>query len=91
VIEHRVARSFEIAERVLCARSCASRILVHLSELTDGRIPSSMIGRRGRATAPVHQEARLPGMGPGTTTPAYLLCVEAALPLTADNIDVLAM
>jgi hypothetical protein len=91
VIEDRLAWNFEIAERFLGARSCATRIRAHLSERTDGRISTSMIGRRARPKAPVHQEARLPGMGPGTTRPAYLLCVETALPLTADKIDVLAM
>jgi len=92
VIEDRLTLNSEIAERLCDARSCAKLTQAQLAERTAGQVSTSMISSYESAQRRMGiEEARLLAMALGTVTPAYLLCVEPAMPLTADEIELLAM
>ena len=91
MIEDRLTLNFEIAERLRRARTAADLSLAQVADRTDGRISVSTISNYERGQRRVGiEEARLLAKALGTVTPAYLLCVETALPLAPDERDLLA-
>lgn len=63
-----------------------------MAKRTAGQVSTSMISSYESAQRRMGiNEARLLALALGTITPAYLLCVETAMSLTADEIDLLAM
>ncbi len=92
MIEDRLTLNFEIAERLCDARTSAKLTQAQLAERTACQVSASMISAyEGSQRRLGIEEARLLAKALGTVTPAYLLCVEAAMPLTADEIDLLAL
>jgi transcriptional regulator with XRE-family HTH domain len=86
--EHALTR--EIGERLRYARHSKGLSLGQISALTGGALSKSRIGNyelgiRGMSV----EAARLLADALGTCTPAFLLCVEDHLNLTADEIDLI--
>ena len=86
--EHALTR--EIGERLRYARHSKGLSLGQISALTGGALSKSRIsnyelGIRGMSV----EAARLLADALGTCTPAFLLCVEDHLNLTADEIDLI--
>jgi transcriptional regulator with XRE-family HTH domain len=92
MIEDRLTLSFQIAERLRDARSCAKLTQVQLAERTDGQVSAAMIsGYEGSQRRIGIEEARVLAKALGTVTPAYLLCVEESMPLAPDETALLDM
>ncbi len=89
--ESEIALSKAIGERLCYARECAELSLSRLSDRTDGRLSKSRIANYEQGTRRMGiEEARLLAAALGTVTPAFLLCVEDPLNLSADELDLLA-
>jgi transcriptional regulator with XRE-family HTH domain len=80
----------EIGERLRYARHSKGLSLGQLSELTGGALSKSRISNFELGIRRMSVEAaRLLADALGTCTPAFLLCVEDHLNLTADEIDLI--
>ena len=80
----------EIGERLRYARHSKGLSLGQLSELTGGALSKSRISNYEQGIRRLSIEAaRLLAEAFGTCTPAYLLCVDGAMNLTADEIDLI--
>ena len=82
--------SREIGQRLRYARKSKGMTLNGLSELTSGAVSVSRLNNYERGIRRLSIEAaRLLAGALGTCTPAFLLCVEDHLNLTADELDLL--
>ena len=80
----------EIGERLRYARLCKRLSLGQLSGLTGGALSESRISNYELGTRRMSVEAaRLLADALGTCTPAFLLCVDDHLTLTADEFDLI--
>jgi len=88
--ESETALTREIGERLRYARHSKGLSLGQLSELTGGTLSKSRISNYELGIRRMSVEAaRLLAEALGTCTPAFLLCVEDHLNLTADEIDLI--
>lgn len=88
--ESEITLSNEIGERLRYARQCAELSLAGLSDRTGGQLSKSRISNYEQGLRRMGvEEARLLAAALGTVTPAYLLCIEDPLNLSADELDLL--
>ncbi len=80
----------EIGERLRYARHSKELSLGQLSELTGGALSKSRISNYELGIRRMSIEAaRLLAEALGTCTPAFLLCIDDPMNLTADEIDLI--
>ncbi len=88
--ESEIRLSEAIGQRLREARHRAGWSLTTLSERTGGQLSKSRISNYEQGIRRMGiQEARLLATALGTVTPAFLLCIEDALDLTADERDLI--
>jgi transcriptional regulator with XRE-family HTH domain len=88
--ESEISLSNAIGERLRYAREAAGLSLRRLSERTDERLSKSRISNYKLGTRRMGiEEARLLATALGTVTPAFLLCIEDPVNLSADELDLL--
>ena len=89
--ESEIALTKAIGERLRYARVCADLSLSVLSERTGGQFSKSRISNYEQGLRRLGVVgARLLAAALGTVTPAFLLCIEDPLNLTADEISLIA-
>lgn len=80
----------EIGERLRYTRTCAGLSLSQLSELTGGTLSKSRISNYEQGLRRLSIEAaRGLAEALGNVTPAYLMCLDDPMNLSADEIDLL--
>ena len=88
--EPEITLSKAIGERLRDACEATGLSLSRLSERTDERLCKSRISNYEQGTRRMGiEEARLLAAALGTVTPAFLLCIEDPLNLSADELDLL--